>query len=161
MGRPTAYVFTINNYTGDDLRAVERIAEGTDYIIIYGKEVGAQGTPHLQGFITKNYESEMRRERVKKLLGGRAWFEPAKDIYSAIGYCMKDGDFYGNIFEVDFTWITLAEAREDVSRLKELIPNGEWSLYVSLLGLSKYNDEKGMRTYIYKHMDYKRYCKCH
>lgn len=153
MVRPWGYVFTINNYTADDLRAVERIAEGRDYAIIYGKEVGAQGTPHLQGLIYKPDSDTMRNERLKKLLGGRAWFEPAKDFYSAVGYCMKDGEFYGNIFEKDFDWITLEKAREEVSRLKELIPKGYWSLYVTLLGLWDSNGKEGIENYIYHHIE--------
>lgn len=57
--------------------------------IIYGKEVGASGTPHLQGVVVfVNAKSE---KAVRSLLPG-CHIEVVKDLLAAIKYCKKDGD---------------------------------------------------------------------
>ena len=90
-----AYCFTVNNYTEDDLQAIYRI--GAPYIIIFGKEVGASGTPHLQGMIWREDEVRIRRDRMSKLLGGRAHLEVCKNLECSMAYCVKDFDVYCNI----------------------------------------------------------------
>lgn len=63
-----------------------------DYVC-YGKEVGENGTPHLQGYI------ELCRAvtfpKVKAAMGGRVHLEPRRGTQAqAIEYCMKDGKFF-------------------------------------------------------------------
>lgn len=84
------YVFTINNYTEEDVRRLRSMPREQG-VVLFGKEVGLQGTPHLQG-VWWCPESRRRRGVVEKYLGGRAWLEPCKCLESAVGYCMKDGD---------------------------------------------------------------------
>lgn len=84
------YVFTINNYTDEDVRRLRSLPREQG-VVLFGKEVGLQGTPHLQG-VWWCPDSRRRREVVEKYLGGRAWLEPCKCLESAVGYCMKDGD---------------------------------------------------------------------
>jgi len=83
-----AWTFTLNNYTPEDLTSLE--AYPCVYII-YGREVGASGTPHLQGYIYNKHEKSLNTLRK---LSGRAHWEIAKgspqDNYN---YCSKDGDF--------------------------------------------------------------------
>lgn len=58
--------------------------------IVYGKEVGASGTPHLQGFVS--FENQMSlKAAIKKLPGCHVEIAIAPD--AAIEYCKKDGDF--------------------------------------------------------------------
>lgn len=86
MSRSKNYVFTINNYQNTEL--VDTI--DCKYIV-YGKEVGDSGTPHLQGFIVFNREKS--HSAAKKALPG-AWLEPSKGTPAqAIQYCKKDGEF--------------------------------------------------------------------
>lgn len=81
-------MFTLNNYTEQE---VERIKElDVDYIV-FGKEVGEQGTPHLQGYLY--VRKRLRLGGCKKLIP-RAHFEPQKGSFEqAIEYCKKDGSF--------------------------------------------------------------------
>lgn len=59
--------------------------------LIVGKEVGEQGTPHLQGFIS--LKSKHRLTGVKKLLGSRAHLEQARGSDADNEkYCSKGGN---------------------------------------------------------------------
>ena len=44
------WVFTLNNYTDADVDALVADKEGRFTYIVFGKEVGEQGVPHLQGY---------------------------------------------------------------------------------------------------------------
>lgn len=84
--RARNFTFTWNNYPTDCetlLRAIK-----TKYVI-YGKEVGKEGTPHLQGtIIFKNPRTE---PQVRKLLTG-CHIEVCKYLHKSIAYCKKDND---------------------------------------------------------------------
>lgn len=89
MSRKRNWVFTINNYTVDDISACDKIKCG---YIIYGREVGENGTPHLQGYI--EFENGKSMTSVVKLLGGRCHVEARRGSASqASEYCKKDGNF--------------------------------------------------------------------
>lgn len=82
------YCFTINNPTPNDLELVRTIE--CKYII-FGFEIGEEGTPHLQGYI--HYERSKRFNAVKRDIP-RAHIEPRKGTpQQAIEYCKKDGVF--------------------------------------------------------------------
>lgn len=81
-----SWVFTLNNYTEKDETFLSDLEKT---YLIYGREVGANGTPHLQGFIT--FKCTHRLSAVRKLLP-RAHWEIAKSK-DAMNYCMKEGDY--------------------------------------------------------------------
>ena len=85
MSRFRNYVFTMNNYP--DTKLVEEVS--CKYIV-YGREVGASGTPHLQGFIS--FKEGKTESAVRKLLPG-CHVEIAKTVEEAIEYCKKEGSF--------------------------------------------------------------------
>lgn len=90
MSRTKKWCFTLNNYTAEDCQKIEAIE--CEYLI-YGKEVGDQGTPHLQGFIY--FTNRRTFNTVKKLLGDKCHIEAAKgSIKENIAYCSKDGDVF-------------------------------------------------------------------
>lgn len=82
-------VFTLNNYSNDEYDYLIAL-EIFKYLII-GKEVGEQGTPHLQGYAVLN--KRMRFNALKKVLP-RCHFESRNGTHEqAREYCKKDGDF--------------------------------------------------------------------
>jgi len=97
-----AWCFTLNNYTENELGAlVQLFSTLTDkYFYIVGEEVGANGTPHLQGYIEKKTGRfrplplfEVKRNNTQCM-----HFEKAKGNRSQnYAYCSKDNKFVTNI----------------------------------------------------------------
>lgn len=89
MSRYRNWCFTINHPTNDEIELCDTIK--CDYIV-FGYEVGAEGTPHLQGYIELPHAKTQRS--VKKSLGGRCHVENRKGTaIQASGYCKEDGLF--------------------------------------------------------------------
>ncbi len=87
--RDRNYCWTLNNYTDEELLFLSEIK--CTYIV-YGKEIGEKGTPHLQGFVIWNHAKSFNA--VKKWLPKRAHYELCKGTpYDNFEYCTKDGDF--------------------------------------------------------------------
>lgn len=85
------WVFTLNNYTSDELEQLEQLFEGLEKWVI-GEEVGEGGTPHLQGAIV----SPLRIRPIEKFKNKRIHWEKMKGTdEQAFLYCMKDGNFKG------------------------------------------------------------------
>lgn len=90
MSRARAWCFTINNYTDDEVIACDEI-ECT--YIVYGDEIGTEGTPHLQGYV--EFKDAKSLASVKKLLGGRCHLEKRRGTpLEASNYCKEDGRFF-------------------------------------------------------------------
>jgi hypothetical protein len=85
----TRWVFTLNNPTQDEISTLSHLPQCATYLI-FGEEVGASGTPHLQGFII--FSSRKRLASVRQIVGTRAHCETAKGTsQQARDYCCKDG----------------------------------------------------------------------
>lgn len=79
-------VFTINNWSEEDLPD----PEPWDYLV-YGKETGEKGTPHLQGY--GKLKKRLRHKQICELLP-RAWVSKMRGTpQEASDYAKKDGDF--------------------------------------------------------------------
>lgn len=83
-----SWCFTLNNYSENDITLLKDI--DCSYLI-FGKEVGESGTPHLQGFIT--FKTTKRLTGLKKLHKGIHW-EISRNVEASINYCMKDKDYF-------------------------------------------------------------------
>lgn len=83
--------FTLNNYTDDD---VEMFRNFSCRYIIFGKEVGENGTPHLQGYIQLN--KSLPKSTILNYCKRAHWEPQSEDSTNiqARNYCMKEGDWF-------------------------------------------------------------------
>lgn len=92
------WCFTLNNYTVSDETYLSNITKTAWCLyIIFGKETGENGTPHLQGYI--ELKNCMKLTGLKAKFGSRYHFEPRRGSQAqAIDYCKKDGNWkeFGN-----------------------------------------------------------------
>nr|QNJ57234.1 replication protein [Cressdnaviricota sp.] len=92
-GQSRRFLFTLNNYTDDETTAVEAYIRDSCVYGCYGKEVGANGTPHLQGYL--HTKAKIRLSQLKGQGLDRAHFEAARGTGTDNRtYCSKDGSFW-------------------------------------------------------------------
>jgi len=90
QARVRGWIFTLNNYTDAHETLLQSI--NCQYIV-YGREIGASGTPHLQGYIY--FTDKKSRVSVARFIPN-AYLAPRNGTHEqARNYCIKDG----NIFE--------------------------------------------------------------
>jgi len=87
------WVFTLNNFAvSDEERLADLWRSQCLTYLVYGREQGERGTPHLQGFIS--FQRKVRFCKVKEAVGSRAHCEVARGTPAeAAAYCKKDGAF--------------------------------------------------------------------
>lgn len=133
------WVFTLNNPTDDEVTHLTSNVETFEYLV-FGREQGESGTPHLQGFFI--LKTKLRLRQVKLLISQRAHFEVCRGTpQQAAEYCKKDGDFE------EFGQLSSSQGkRSDWERLKDWIVTLEtypstrdlWERHPSLMG--RYSD---------------------
>jgi len=110
------WCFTLNNYTDPE---VDQIMNLNCNYLIFGKEVGENGTKHLQGYV--EFPMKKKLPTVKKLMP-RAHLENRKgNAMEAAEYCRKDGD----IFEKGEISNPESGKRTDLALVKEAILDGK------------------------------------
>ena len=87
------WCFTLNNYTDDDITRINGLVASEPRVayVIYGKEVGESGTPHLQGFVS--LKQRTRLAQVKTIIGSNPHLEVARNVNASVEYCKKEGDW--------------------------------------------------------------------
>lgn len=90
MSRTRTWTFTVNNYTEDSEKVLQDLEVR---YMLYGREVGEKGTPHLQGYVV--FHNPQRFNQVKEMLPEGAHIESAKgNAQQNFDYCTKDGDYF-------------------------------------------------------------------
>lgn len=91
------FCFTLNNYSESELVDLMCIITNNKILYIIGKEIGDQGTPHLQGYI----ESPKRIRPTEYFKNKRIHWEIAKGSRdSNFHYCCKEQNYSTNISDV-------------------------------------------------------------
>lgn len=90
----STFVFTLNNYSEREFKAIKKWLDKRGAKWIIGKEMSKTGTPHLQGYI------EIKATRFKTvqegLLNKAAIYRRKGTAYEAWIYCTKEGDYETN-----------------------------------------------------------------
>ncbi len=89
------WAFTINNYVEADIEKLEFIfTQGHCNYLVFGLEVGEEGTPHIQGYV--QFKKRLRFNQVKQMVNGRAHIDEEyqnSTPQANESYCKKDGDW--------------------------------------------------------------------
>lgn len=149
--RSTAFIFTINNYTEQEIELVKRISNDIRVKkMIVGMEVGEQKTPHLQGYI--QFHKRQYRSNVSKWLNGKAFLQAAKrSPQENYKYCTKQGNILVNKgFEL------LEKVNANIQRRQE---NKDQRALEILQDIYQYNESdfalKHAWFYLYKQKEYR------
>jgi len=119
MSGSRSWCFTLNNYTDEDISRINIIVDNNNGVgyLIYGKEVGESGTPHLQGFISMKRRTRMAT--VKSLIGGNPHLEVSRNVNASIEYCKKEGEW------VEFGSMQSRQGqRSDLDDFKDAVKGG-------------------------------------
>jgi len=85
------WCFTVNNWVADDIaKLATLISSGIAKYLIYGRERGESGTPHLQGFVL--FATNKRLTAVKRLHATAHWEITRGTTQEAADYCRKEGE---------------------------------------------------------------------
>lgn len=118
MAQSKSWMFTINNYTEDD--------NPLDWLVnyvIYQQEIGAEGTPHLQGYA--EFEKRIRLTGLKKIHPTAHWEPRAGTQAQAIAYCSKKDETYvAGPWEAGEAATTAPGKRSDLEAVGEKIKAG-------------------------------------
>lgn len=86
------WCFTLNNYEPSDVDTILSFCREHCVYAIVGREVGAEGTPHLQGYLRLRTQSRLNGLKEKCHRG--AHFEVARGSWQHNRtYCSKEGNF--------------------------------------------------------------------
>lgn len=84
--------FTLNNYSEEDAKRI--LAEAPERLryVVFGREIGLSGTPHLQGYAYSDGQRSF--SWWKGIISNRCHLEATRGTNDeAIAYCKKDGIF--------------------------------------------------------------------
>lgn len=110
------WVFTLNNPSDEEIEAVKQVAFQSSKVMVFQKEEGEEGTPHLQGYVSLQVK---RRLTGMKELIPRAHFERCRNKKASIAYCMKTD---GRLEEPFVHGIRIKKKVKDPLEGKELYP---------------------------------------
>lgn len=143
--RSRDYCFTLNNYTVNEVKSINDLVSKCAYLV-YGKEVGESGTPHLQGYIY--FENQISFASIKKKLPSRCHIEKTIGTpQQASEYCKKDGDIteFGKLPQKQGQRNDLVESKKVLSKtgkMKDVVINATSLQSVKMCEtILKYNEK--------------------
>lgn len=90
ISQAKSWCFTYNNYGEKALEQMEQAFQIKHMWYVIGKEVGANGTPHLQGYVTAPKKFRWSELKLPKEIH---WEKAKGTAGENCTYCTKDGDF--------------------------------------------------------------------
>lgn len=121
MARTANWCFTLNNPQDEEVKAIDQLVPEHAKYLVYGREVGENGTPHLQGYA--EFNRRVVFNTAKRILGGRVHLEVRRGSFTqAVDYCKKDGDF------VELGTPQTQGRRSDLAEIREEIVDGRSDL---------------------------------
>lgn len=87
------WCFTLNNYNDAHVTQLENLGASSEVAyLVFGREIGENETPHLQGFVS--FAKKKVFNSARRLLSEQAHLEVARGTpEQASTYCKKEGDF--------------------------------------------------------------------
>lgn len=76
--------FTFNNYKNRDIEMLKAVFDEKCYKYVFQEEIGAEGTPHLQGTISPHKRARWTEFGLSKKIH---WEYPVKDVAASYDYC--------------------------------------------------------------------------
>lgn len=68
------WTFTVNNYSDtDEIKISTMFDHGHIQYVVYGREFGIEGTPHLQGYV--QFKKKLRLNQVKQMISPKGHYE--------------------------------------------------------------------------------------
>lgn len=118
------WCFTLNNYADEDVERLSSLVESEERVgyVIFGKEIGESGTPHLQGYV--RFERKIRLLPAKAIIGRNPHMEVARNVNASVQYCKKDGDW----LEFGVLSVSRRGERNDLQAFKDAVAGGMLSL---------------------------------
>jgi hypothetical protein len=89
------WCFTLNNYQIEQIEHIEQVLKHESCWYVFQEEVGAEGTPHLQGTVCLKQRQRMTE---LKSLDPKIHWEPTKSVKASLVYCTKAETAVGKIY---------------------------------------------------------------
>ena len=119
--RARRWSFTLNNYTEDEIVSMSHHFRGLTFVI--GKEVGAEGTPHLQGYV--EFKNQRDLSKLKTINERCHWEKSMGNRESNFEYCTKEDKN-----AIKNTVKTFKENLEEKMLKRFPIFNREWQTFI-------------------------------
>lgn len=130
-GQYMYWLFTLNNYVIGDVERLRQLFNVGCTWYRFQKEVGENGTPHLQGVC--HFRGKMRLSQVRTHYSLRAHWEPSKSE-AANEYCAKEETFAGERWE--------GGKRREPKQLKDKYPDIKEPILTKKITLEDLNEEQ-------------------
>lgn len=118
------WCFTWNNYTEDDVTNIDAWLDSTATTYVVGKEVGENGTPHLQGCM--KFPNGRSFNAIKKQWG-KIHLEECKNWEASIRYCSKVLKEGGDVLSKNIDLSTFQSAGTVAGRPEYIL---QWESYM-------------------------------